>query len=571
VIELLSACPRLKVLVTSRAALRVAGEHEFLVPSLQIPDQGRWVSPEELAAYPAVALFVQRARAVRADFALEERSAPAVADICRRLDGVPLAIELAAARARALAVEQIAARLDDCFALLTEGHRTAPTRQQTLRATLDWSHDLLPPAERELFRRLAVFAGGWTLDAAEAVYPSPAALDALTGLVDQSLIVSEQHGPVMRYRMLEPIRLYAQERLAESDEGVEAAELHAAYVLRLAEEAETLLSGPAQGTWVDRLELELANVRAALHWFCARGDPEWRGLRLASALWRFWWMRSYFAEGRGQLRALLDVAGESAPAGLRARGLQALGQLAFRQGDRTEAQDVLEQALAAARESGDQVSISLALRSLGRLAIDAGQHREARRHLEAALEIERSLDHRAGLPWTLTYLGWVALFDGDAAEATTLLEEGLVISRAIEDREGIGRLLFSLAHVEMDRGELGTARTVRREPADLLLRARLQVRAGVRARGTGGGGRGGGPAGAGAAARGRGRGAARLDGGGVRGGLPGAAGAPPGGRAGPPFGGRRGRGEGGRTSHGARGRDRRGPRRGGRPVGSFPS
>jgi non-specific serine/threonine protein kinase len=485
---LLQGAPRLCILATSREPLRLAGEAVRPVPPLAVPDPpapGTSPSPDALACYPGVRLFVERARAAEPHFELSAATAGAVARVCSRLDGLPLALELAAARARTLAVEQIAARLDDGLRLLAGGERMGPARHQTLRAALDWSYDLLAPEERALFRRLAVFAGGCTLEAAEAVCAggpgggaaaggkeaegsegdegagagvAPAdVLDLLTQLVDKSLVAVELPdgaGGAARYRLLEPVRQYALDRPGACLDGPGARRRHAAYYLDLAEQAEAAFAGPGQGAWLARLEREHTNLREALRWLGESDDTEWRGLRLAGALWRFWWTRSHFAEGRAQLRALLARAGSGAPPEVRAKALLGLGELAFRQGDGAEARRSLEAGLELYRAAGDRRGAGRTQRSLGRMALDAGDHEAARPLLEEALAVERELDDRPALPWSLTYLGWLDLFGGNGSRAEALLREGLAISEELGDQEGIGRLRFSLAHVALDRGDL---------------------------------------------------------------------------------------------------------------------
>jgi predicted ATPase len=396
--ELLEASAGLKVLVTSRAALHVRGEHELAVPPLTLPDPERHRSAKAVLRYPSAALFVERAAAIRPDLALTDETAPAVAEICGRLDGLPLAIELAAARIRLLTPQAMLLRLDRRLPLLTGGPRDLPARQRTLRDAIGWSHDLLRADERRLFRRLAAFAGGWTLAAAAAVAgdqaesvlapPSPPVLpptpdleilDALASLVDKSLVRPDEPADgESRFFMLATIREYATEQLEANGEGQAIRRRHAAYYLALAEAAEPEFTGPKQGTWLARLDREHANLRAALHWLRQDGDGEWQGLRLSAALWRFWWLRSHFAEGRAHLRTFLALAGTAAPAALRAKALHALGELAFRQGDRLEAHGPLEAGLALCEQAGDRQGTALALTSLGRLALDDGRHGEAR-------------------------------------------------------------------------------------------------------------------------------------------------------------------------------------------------
>ena len=323
---LLGACPDLKALATSREPLRVSGETNFMVPSLSVPDPGGSPTTEELAGYEAVRLFVERAGAVDSGFVLTGLNVSAVARLCDKLDGVPLAIELAAARTRVLTVEQISEKLDDPLGLLTAGSRTAAARHRTLRATLQWSYDLLSDSERALFRRLSVFDGGFTLEAAEAVGSVKGAgegnvLDLLSGLVDKSLMVAEAEAEgARRYRMLEPVRRYALERLSEGGEDGEARRRHAAHYLALAERAEPGLLEADQGEWFGRLRTELG-PQGALSWSLEPGDDSQEraglGLRLAAALWPFWDVEG-FREGKGWFQAALEKdPGSFPPSGLR--------------------------------------------------------------------------------------------------------------------------------------------------------------------------------------------------------------------------------------------------------------
>jgi non-specific serine/threonine protein kinase len=471
--RLLVSAPDLHILVTGRQPLAIAGETIYRVPSLDTPSIHEVHTLESLAQCESVLLFLDRARSADASFQLTPASAPAVAEICTRLEGIPLAIQLAAAWVGTLAVNQIVERLDDCFRLLTHGSRTAPTRQQTLRATLDWSHDQLSPIEHRLFRRLSIFVGPWVLEAAEVVcafdgLSSAEILDVLARLIDKSLVAIDPRGDERRYRLLEPVGQYARARLEESGELEIVRERHADYYLALVEQAAPELNGPRQVFWLDRLDVEHSNLRMVLEWQHQAGDPQWRGLRLASAVWRFWWLRSHFGEGRAQLRGLLDRAGDAPPARVRARASLALGELAFRQGDLEAARSPLEAARDLFWQAHDDLGVALALRSLGRLALDEGEHITARTLLEEDLRIERELGHRPGLPWALTYLAWLAIFDGRFTEAQALLDEALDMCRESGDREGIGRQLFSLGHLALDRGNLADARAQFAESLDLF-------------------------------------------------------------------------------------------------------
>jgi len=369
---LLGACPDLTLLATSREPLRVQGETNFMVPSLSVPDPGRALSTEELAGYEAVRLFVERAGAVDSGFELTERNAPGVTRLCNKLDGIPLALELAAARIRVLTAEQILEKLEDPLGLLTTGSRTAAARHRTLRATLQWSYDLLSDAERTLFRRLSVFVGGFTLEAAEEVCGGEGieeyeVLDLLGRLVDKSLVVAEAGDEgALRYGMLEPVRKYALERLGQDGEAEETRLRHAAHYLVLAETAEPELLGPDQGLWLRRLRSEFANLREAHAWSLEPGEGEGRArlrLRLAAALWRFW-AAQRFEEGKAWLQTALERDPGGFPA-LRAKALGALGFILLFQQDYERAIAALEEAMALYEELGDSSGAAFALGNLG--------------------------------------------------------------------------------------------------------------------------------------------------------------------------------------------------------------
>src|SRR5215212_8289234 len=373
---LLASCPRLRVLSTSRESLAVPGEVNLAVPPLSLPGgatNGN-ATADSLMRYEAVRLFVDRARLRLLDFTVTQENAGAVARVCRKLDGIPLAIELATARMGALAVEQVAQRLEVSLVDVLKGaSRSAPPRQQTLRATLEWSHDLLCGAERALFRRLPVFAGGWTLEASEAVCSAGAievddVLDLLGALVDKSLVVAGAvSGGAVRYRMLEPIRQYAREKLEESGEVAEVQGRHAAFFLALAEEAEPELVGPQQSAWVERLEEEHDNLREALSWALVRGKAD-LGLRFGGALWRFWYQLGYLSEGIGWMERVLE-ASEPTASPVRMKALEGMGWLTQLQGDTERAEATYEEMLKLSQELGDKGNIATALNSLGTLAV----------------------------------------------------------------------------------------------------------------------------------------------------------------------------------------------------------
>ena len=340
---------------------------------------------DDALASEAVRLFVDRARAVQSHFELTEENAETIVAICRRLDGLPLAIELAASRVRLLPPKAILARLDSRLTLLTGGGRDRPERQQTLRGAIAWSHDLLDPAQQTLFRRLAVFAGGWTLDAAEAVTgfgsdPPLAVFDGLDALHDTSLIrlqepVDRDAAADPRFAMLQTIQEFATEQLVASGELAQAKEAHASWFLDLAIAAEPHLPGPSAVSWLDRLESEHDNLRGALDWLRGQGDGD-RAVTLAAALWRFWWLRGHVAEGREQLETALAVDGSTASAA-RAAALDGAGVLAETQGDYDRAEALHQESLALSRERGDKTGIARALGNLGVVAFDRGDDDQA--------------------------------------------------------------------------------------------------------------------------------------------------------------------------------------------------
>ncbi|HLV78671.1 MAG TPA: tetratricopeptide repeat protein, partial [Chthonomonadaceae bacterium] len=446
---LLRVCPHVRLLATSRERLGMSGETTFPVPSLSRPDPKRLTGANgdlvaSLSQYEAVRLFIERAEAVQPAFRVTRDNAQALVQVCHRLDGMPFAIELAAARVRALAVEQIDRHMDDRFRLLTGGSRTALPRQQTLQATIDWSYDLLSGPERALFHGTAVFVGGFTLEAAESVCGVAAfeLLDLLTSLVDKSLLVAEAREESVRYHLLETLRQYALEKL-EASGGIEAMrEKHRAYFLRLAEEAERKLYGVDSDKWLERLETEHDNLRAALGWQPAEeADPE-AGLRLASAIWYFWHVRGYFSEGRKWLAEKL--AGSAAGSKWRARALHGAGVLARNQGDFAAARALAEESLAVKRAMGDRQGIAASYNTLAVLALSQGDYSSAQRYYGESLEIERGLGNRQGITASLFGLGNVALEQGDYATAHTHYAESLKIKQELGDRRGIAYALAGL-------------------------------------------------------------------------------------------------------------------------------
>jgi predicted ATPase/class 3 adenylate cyclase/Tfp pilus assembly protein PilF len=469
---LLRSCPGLRILATSREALRVGGETVRRVPSLSLPDPERWLSaggePEgNLTQYDAARLFIERALAVDPAFAVTNANAPAVAQICHRLDGIPLAIELAAARVRHLSVVQIMDRLDDRFRLLTGGSRTALPRHQTLRAAVDWSYDLLSEPEQVLLRRLSVFAGGFTLEAVEAICAGEdldalQVLDLIGQLVDKSLVLSEPQDGGVRYRLLETIRQYGWEHVQRAREDTLLRERHGDLYLELAEQAVAKLTGPAQAEWLSRLEQEHDNLRRVISW-CEEqenGDP---GLRLGAALEWFWYVRGHLTEGRKHLASLLALSGAQAGSAARATALNGAGNLAFSQGEYEAARSLYEESLAVRRETGDRQGIAGSLGNLGNVAQQRGDHPAARSLHEECLAIQRELSNQQGIAMSLDNLGLVARQQGDFPAARSLHEESLAIKRELGDRRGMALSLNNLGLVARQLGNYPEARSLHEE------------------------------------------------------------------------------------------------------------
>jgi predicted ATPase/class 3 adenylate cyclase len=506
--QLLTACPDLKVLATSRIPLGLYGEREYPVPPLSLPDPERLPSLERLTQYEAVRLFVERAQDARPNFSVTNENALAVVEICARLDGLPLAIELAAARIKVLTPQKMLDRLSDRLKLLARGARDLPERQRTLRATMEWSHALLAEGEKVLFARLSVFAGGRTLEGIEAVCDAEGdlpvdVLDGVESLVDKSLL-REEEGPggEPRFVMLETVHEYAREKLEESGEAEELRRLHARYFLALALEAEPELKGARQYEWLERLEAEHDNMRAALSWLLEDGDVE-PGLRLAGALRRFWHVRGYFDEGRRWLEHAL-AKDSRASASARAKALDAVGGLAHDQGDidRAEAaaQEGLElsakadiesgrvasfrrtlgitaeregdyeratklhgQSLALYREAEDRWGIAASLLSLGNVLVVREEHERAKELYHEALILSRESGDPDQFATGLANLGYEHLLEGDHEQATALNEEAARLYRDRGSRGGLVYALDNLAWAALVRGDHKRARVLHKE------------------------------------------------------------------------------------------------------------
>lgn len=481
--ELLAAAPRLKILVTSRTALRLSGEHLFAVPPLPVPDLSQ-LPPDDLdlvtalGKNAAVELFVQRARAASPGFSLSAETARSIAAICAQLDGLPLAIELAAGWCRLFTPRELLTRLDRRFALLTRGAVDASLRHRTLRQAVDWSYDLLDAGEQILFRRLGVFLGGCTFAAVEAVCQtggngteSTPLHEGLTVLLDTSLLERvEGAGGETRFRMLETIREYALERLDECGEVDGLRRLHASYYLAVAETAESELHGAEQEAWLARLDVEHDNLRAALAWAEVTGDVE-LGLRLAGGLWPFWWMRGFLGEGRQWLASLRARPEAAAPTPARAKALLGEGTLAQFQGDFAAARALHEESLAISRAHGDKRGVSAALNGLAGVTALQGDIRRAVPLFEESLTLARQLGCSRDVASALNNLGFAAMAQGHDRRAEALFEESLTLSKALADRAGSAWALSDLGWVAQYRGDYPAARSL--YEASLVLQREL--------------------------------------------------------------------------------------------------
>lgn len=472
VAELLVVCPKLKILVTSREGLRISGEREYPVPPLVLPNLSRMPSVESLSKYPAIELFVQRAKAVKPDFQITNDTAGAVTEICYRLDGLPLAIELAAARIKLLPPRAMLARLGHRLDFLTGGSRNLPARQQTLRNAIAWSYDLLDENEQVLFRRLSVFVSGCTIEAAEAVAEDNSAqmsvLDGLGSLLDKSLL-QEVDGVdnEPRFVMLETLREFGVEQLEASGEQDKLHRRHADFFLALAEQAEASFGSASQVEWINRLEQEHDNLRAALEWIkTAEGSAE-TSLRLAGALGLFWEARGYFSEGRERLAAILSMLPAQARTAAHAKLLARIAELAYRQSDYRSTASFARESLAIYRELGDKQGIASALIKLGNAVTEMGDYAAASVYVEEALMTWRELEDKHGTARALISLGWVALRPGDYPLARERLAEALTISRELGDTRSIGFELSGLGEIAMRQGDYARATQLAQESLDL--------------------------------------------------------------------------------------------------------
>lgn len=476
VAKLQRACPHLGVLVTSRTRLPLSGEHEFVVRPLPVPDQNIGSLLDLLAEYPAVRLFVERASAVGVLFALTDQSANAIAGICRTLDGLPLALELAAARTKLLSPQALLARLSARFNLLTGGPQDAPARHQTLRGTVDWTYDFLSQTNQSLFRRLSVFVGGCTLESATATLGDTVeVLDGLQALVDEGFLRQTVDSAQPRFRMLETIREYANEKLVAMGELEAARRAHADYFLAVVEEAEPQLTGMDQSEWIERLDSEIDNLRATLRWSVKTGETEC-GLRLSAALWRFWEMRGFLAEGEQWLEDLLERDQKTSPAAT-AKALTAAGSLARLRGDRDRAELLHTQSLQLFRELGNKRGIARSISNLGVVANDRGDNNTAAARYKESLALRRELGDSWAIAVVLNNLGRVAREQGDLEMASSMFQESRGIFEELGDRVGIGHAIENLGEVADQTGDHAEARAL--YDASLGLRRELGDKPGM--------------------------------------------------------------------------------------------
>ncbi|MDQ5824749.1 MAG: tetratricopeptide repeat protein [Chloroflexota bacterium] len=478
----LRATTNLRILATSRQALDVTGELTWRIPGLSLPEPGELPPLDRLAQYEAVQLFVERARFKFPDFNLTRANASSVVQLCRQLDGLPLAIEMAAARVNVLSVEQIARRLGESLRLLTDGSATAISRHRTLEAAIDWSYRLLPQVEQRLLRALSVFPGSFNLEAVHAICVEMAGtgseyetLDLLSNLIDKSLVsvtLEDEKGEA-RYRLFDTIRQYAASKAFAHDESTTLCHKHLEWYLSLAERAESHLQGPEQKVWLDCLQTEHDNLRKALGWSKDASVPEEAGLRLVLALWRFWYVRGYLTEGRQWSEALL-ARGAGAPPMLRAEVSAKAGLLANDQGDYGEASRLLNESLSIFRESADTQGISNCLNYLGIVARNLGDYTQATKLCEESLALQEELGTRGGMAICLNNLGYLAMEQGNYQAARSYVERSLSILQQLGDRTRIAIAFNNLGRIACALGDYTSARTlisrglnIRRELADV--------------------------------------------------------------------------------------------------------
>jgi predicted ATPase len=457
---LLTQCASLRILTTSREGLGITGEMILPVPALSFPVLANVSQLQTLNEFESIQLFAERAGAVQPKLALTQENAFAVSQICQRLDGIPLAIELAAARVKMFTLEEIAGRLDDRFTLLTQGSRTALPRHQTLRALIEWSDDLLSEAERVLWRRLSVFIGGWTLAAAESICADDIlqraqVLELLSHLVDKSLVIVDEQNDATRYRMLETIRQYGLEKLRSPAEDARIHQRHLAFFLELAEKATSGLLTVEQRKWFAELDSEYGNLTAALEWALER-DPV-NALQLAVALAQYWEVRGYIGEGRAAFERALQQA-RDAPKEIRADGLRWQAKFAARQGDYSQAQELLEESLKFSRQLGDKAAMARSLHDTGMVFSLQGDYTAAKISYEKGRDLLKEIGDKRELAAVATSLGNVANYMGDYETARLYQEESISFFRELGDKFGLFIALNNLGLVLESQGEISTAR-----------------------------------------------------------------------------------------------------------------
>lgn len=475
---LLKSCPKLKIIATSRESLKCAGEQTYSVLSLKTPNIKELVSPEQLAQYESVRLFIERALAVNPKFRITDENAPAVSGICSQLDGIPLAIELAAARIKVLNVEKIYERLNNRFSLLTEGKRTALPRQQTLKALIDWSYDLLTEQEKLLWSRISVFNDGWTLDAAEEICSDDRLekddiLNLLSQLAEKSILIF--NGSIERYNLLETLKRYGEEKLKETGESKDIYLKYMQNYVALSESAEPKLTGAEAESWLDKLESEHGNLNHAIEWSLKNGYRE-ESFRLAGALGLFWDIRGYYSAGRVLLESMLSNASDiSKPALGKVQVRAAL--LAQSQGDYSQAMKLYEQSLALFLGLGDKDSISAVLRSMGNVVYEQGDYKQARKLIEAHLEFKREIGDKHSIANSLNDLGNMAYDQGEYEQAQNFHEESLALRREIGYKRGIAGSLNNLGNVAYNLGDYKKAQKLQEE--SLALKRELGDKKGI--------------------------------------------------------------------------------------------
>ena len=467
-VDLLASCPHLSILVTSRAALHLSGEHEFAVSPLAVPDLTQLPALVDLAHVATVRLFVERAQAVKIDFQLTEANAHAIAEICVRLDGLPLAIELAAARAKVFPPQTLLSRLEHGLAVLTGGASDLPVRQQTLRGTIAWSYNLLSPEEQQLFRRLTVFVDGCTRDAAEQVCMAAGGLqgdilDGLASLVDKSLLCQKESAESeLRFWMLQLLREFGLESLASAGETQATCNAHALYYLQLAEEAEPQIKGAQQSMWLERLEKEHENMRAALHWLVEQEEAA-LALQLSAALWWFWYMRGYFSEGRHWLEIALEQRTMQEQTSTQAKALCGLGIMILYQGDHMASGSLLEESVGLSRELGDKKGLTRSLFLLSKVRVLQGNDAAARALGEESVALCREVGDKWELALSLNDLGCIVYKQGDDATAYALFEESMLLCHQVGNRWGLSRPLANLGHLAWAKGNSAQAAELYKE------------------------------------------------------------------------------------------------------------